>query len=143
LIEIPTDLQSTARQSMALQSTAQGKPNRQVRRLMLSEDVVRAHVDGLFLGMPVVGVYQFRLLRGVHQPTDLPIGRHMALARQKAWPVVRIDVEEDMPDWVLRWLQENLEAPLACVLRRQAPLGIGSLAAEWAERVPEFAQIMR
>jgi polyphosphate kinase len=109
-----------------------------LRTLMLSEDLVRAHIDLLFPGMTVLGVFQFRLLRGAVQDQGMPVGRHMALARQKAWPVVRIDVEQDMPDWVLRWLQENLEAGQACVLRRKAPLGIGSLAAEWAERIPEM-----
>lgn len=109
------------------------------RKLILSEDMVRAHVGTLFRGMTVIGVHQFRLLRGAVQTADLPIGRHMALARQKAWPVVRIDVEQDMPDWVVRWLQENLEAAQACVLRRHAPLGMGTLAAEWAERVPAMA----
>lgn len=108
------------------------------RKLMLSEDLVRAHVDALFPGMAVLGVYQFRLLRGADMEQGMPVGRHMALARQKAWPVVRIDVEQDMPDWVVRWLQENLEAGQACVLRRHAPLGIGSLAAEWAERIPDM-----
>lgn len=109
-----------------------------IRKLMFSEDMVRAHVGALFPGMTVLGVYQFRLLRGALNETGIPVGRHMALARQKAWPVVRIDVEQDMPDWVVRWLQENLGAQHACVLRRQSPLGIGSLAAEWAERIPEL-----
>lgn len=107
-----------------------------VQKVMLSEDLVRGHVSSLFPGLPVLGVYQFRLLRGVENEGGTPVGRHMALARQKAWPVVRIDVEKDMPDWVVRWLQENLGAQQASVLRRAAPLGIGSLAGEWAERIP-------
>jgi len=112
------------------------------RKLMLSEDLVRAHVAALFPGIPVLGVYQFRLLRGAMMEQGMPVGRHMALARQKAWPVVRIDVEQDMPEWVVRWLQENLDAGQACVLRRYAPLGIGSLAGEWAERITEFARVV-
>ena len=39
-----------------------------------------------------------------------------------------------MPAYVLRWLLENMAATEAVVLRRVAPLGIGSLAAEWADR---------
>lgn len=109
---------------------------RRERLLVLSEDVVRAHVQTIFPGLQVSGIYQFRILRGSALETQMPVGRHTALARQKAWPVVRIDVETDMPDWVVRWLQENLEAQSAVVLRRQAPLGMGTLAAEWAERLP-------
>ena len=70
--------------------------------------------------------------RGAHR-SEL-VCRHAALARQKAWPVVRLDVEPDMPAYVLRWLLENMAATEAVVLRRVAPLGIGSLAAEWADR---------
>ena len=86
-------------------------------------------------GMRMAGVHQFRILRGAVQDASQPAGRHTALARQKAWPVVRIDVESDMPPWVLRWLQENMEAPEAVVLRREPPLGLGTLAAEWADRL--------
>jgi polyphosphate kinase len=104
------------------------------RTFVLSEDMVRAHVQDLFPGVQVEGVYQFRILRGsLPNGTDV-VGRHAALARQKAWPVVRLDVEPDMPAYVLRWLLENMGANEAVVLRRVSPLGIGSLAAEWADR---------
>ncbi len=105
------------------------------RHFVLSEDMVRSCIDMLFPGMEVSGVYQFRILRGSPDASGEPVGRHAALARQKAWPVVRIDVELDMPAWVLRWLLENMEAQDAAVLRRAQPLGIGSLAAEWADRI--------
>lgn len=104
------------------------------RTFVLSEDVVRAHVAELFPGVQVEGVYQFRILRGSQPNGTEVVGRHAALGRQKAWPVVRLDVEPDMPAYVLRWLLENMAAPEAVVLRREAPLGIGSLAAEWADR---------
>lgn len=104
------------------------------RTFVLSEDIVRAHVQELFPGVQVEGVYQFRILRGSHPSGTDVVGRHAALARQKAWPVVRLDVEPDMPAYVLRWLLENMAAPEAVVLRREAPLGIGSLAVEWADR---------
>ena len=106
-----------------------------VRTFVLSEDMVRLHVDAIFPGIPVTGVYQFRILRGSVQENGAVASRHAALARQKAWPVVRIDVENDMPAWVLRWLQENMEAQDAVVLRRPPPLGLGTLASEWADRV--------
>jgi polyphosphate kinase len=105
------------------------------RTFVLSEDMVRACIDMVFPGMQVAGVHQFRILRGASADYTEPVGRHAALARQKAWPVVRIDVEPDMPEWVLRWLLENMEAQDAAVLHRVRPLGIGTLAAEWADRI--------
>lgn len=104
------------------------------RKLVLSEDMVRAHVDTLFNGMTVEGVYQFRILRGERNGSEGPVGRHTALARQKAWPVVRLDIERNTPDWVVQWLQQNLGVQDAVILRRSAPLGLGTLAADWAER---------
>ncbi|MGL4651133.1 MAG: hypothetical protein ACRC1H_17135, partial [Caldilineaceae bacterium] len=104
------------------------------RTFVLSEDMVRAHVHTLFNGMTVEGVYQFRILRGEHSGVDWPVGRHTALARQKAWPVVRLDVERGTPDWVVAWLQQNLGVQDAVILRRPAPLGLGTLAGDWAER---------
>ena len=101
---------------------------------VLSEDIVRAHVQDLFPGVLVEGVYQFRILRGTLPNGSDVVGRHAALARQKAWPVVRLDVEPDMPAYALRWLLENMGANEAVVLRRVSPLGIGSLAAELANR---------
>lgn len=100
---------------------------------VLSEDTVRANVETLFPGMSVTGVYQFRILRGAANANGGPVGRHTALARQKAWPVVRLDVERGVPDWVLSWLLHQMEATDAVVLQREAPLGVGSLALEWAE----------
>ncbi len=105
------------------------------RTFVLSEEIVRAHVEELFPGVEVEGVYQFRILRGILPNGSDIMSRHSALARQKAWPVVRLDVEPDMPAFVLRWLLENMAATEAIVLRRESPLGIGSLASDWADRV--------
>lgn len=110
------------------------EPERAERTYVLSEDMVRANVHSLFPGMHVLGVYQFRIARGLAQTVPGPVQRPMALARQKAWPVVRLDVEEDIPDWVLRWLLHQMEATDAVVVRRAAPLGVGALALEFAER---------
>jgi polyphosphate kinase len=104
------------------------------RAFVLSEDMVRTHVDTLFNGMNVEGVYQFRILRGEATGADWPVGRHTALARQKAWPVVRLDVQRDTPDWVVHWLQQNLGVQESVILRRPAPLGLGTLAGDWAQR---------
>jgi polyphosphate kinase len=109
------------------------------RDFVLSEDMVRAHAHTLFPGMRVVGLYQFRLLRAAPEGAEQARGRDAALARQKHWPVARLDVEDDAPDWAIHWLQEQLEAGDAFVVRRRAPLGIGSMALAWAERLANGA----
>lgn len=103
------------------------------RDFILSEDMVRAHAHALFPGMRVVGLYQFRLLRSAPAGAEHARGRQAALARQKHWPVARLDVEDDAPDWAIHWLQEQLEASDALVIRRRPPMGIGSMALAWAD----------
>lgn len=113
----------------ALEATVPG-----ARTYVLSEDMVRAWVDTLFPGMTVEGIYQFRIVRGAEPGNEWPAGRHAVLARQKAWPVVRLDIERAAPEWVVQWLAGNLEVQDAVILRRPAPLGLGTLAGEWADR---------
>jgi polyphosphate kinase len=110
------------------------------RDFILSEDMVRAHAHTLFPGMNVVGLYQFRLLRAAPEGAEHARGRDVALARQKHWPVARLDVEDDAPEWAIHWLQEQLEAGDAFVVRRRPPLGIGSMALAWAERLAHAAE---
>lgn len=107
------------------------------RDFILSEDMVRAHAHALFPGMRVVGLYQFRLLRAAPAGAEHARGRDVALARQKHWPVSRLDVEDDAPDWAIHWLQEQLEAGEAFVVRRRPPMGIGSMAWAWADVLAE------
>lgn len=105
------------------------------RHFMLSEEMVRLAIDDLFPGMSVLGVYQFRLLRvGLLSRSEVT-GKRAAMARQKLWPVVRVDVETTMPDWVRGWLLQQLNATNAVVLMRTPPIGVGSLALEWADTI--------
>jgi polyphosphate kinase len=105
------------------------------RDFILSEEMVRAHAPDIFPGMRMAGLFQFRLLRAPPEGAEQARGRDAALARQKHWPVARLDVEEDAPDWAVHWLQEQLEAGDAFVVRRRVPIGIGSMALAWAERL--------
>lgn len=105
------------------------------RDFILSEDMVRAHAPAIFPGMRVVGLFQFRLLRAAPPGEEQARGRDAALARQKHWPVARLDVENNVPKWAVHWLLEQLEAGDAFVVRRHPPLGMGSMALAWAERL--------
>ena len=103
-----------------------------------SEDVVRFFVHELFAGMSVTGIYQFRVLR-----TTLPRANDESLPiesmRDKAAPVVRLDVERTMPTAVVQWLATRLEAPTETIFRCQPPYGM----ADWGylgRRVAELRQ---
>jgi polyphosphate kinase len=88
-----------------------------------SEEVVRFFVHELFAGMSVTGIYQFRVLRtGSH-------GRRQAALRDRRAPVVRVDIQQEMPPAVVHWLLTQLDASPHTLFRCTTPLGLG----DWAE----------
>ena len=86
-----------------------------------SEEVVQYFVHELFAGMSVTGIYQFRVLRA--GGADKAEG-----VRDKTAPVVRIDIQHDMPPPVAQWLVSRLEAPWQAVIRGRTPLSMGNWA---------------
>ncbi len=103
-----------------------------------SGDLVSHFVADLFVGMPVHRTFYFRLLRA--QP-PAPSNRPQLLQGERAkrfGPVVRVDVESDMPPRVTNWLLDHLDAASHAVVRYDAPLPLMSLpqlAAEAAARL--------
>jgi polyphosphate kinase len=89
--------------------------------LISSADLVRYFVHHLFPGMPVRQVYLFRVLRadGRHEVDPNEMRRHRP---HESGPVVRLDVEQRMPDPVLTWLMEHLQAPTHGILRHTSLL---------------------
>jgi polyphosphate kinase len=112
---------------------------RAVHTFVLAEDAIHWHVEQIFPGMKVTSVHQFRILRAALHPDEAQPQQPAAYVRQKSWPVVRIDVEAGMPNGVVSWLQEQLDAPGAAVIRRASPLALGALTRECAERVVHYA----
>jgi polyphosphate kinase len=91
-----------------------------------SEDVVRFFVHELFAGMSVTGIYQFRVLRAP-TPTHTTQTQSQLPARLKAPPVVRLDVQQEMPPAVVQWLATQLDVPPQAIFRYPPPLGMGNL----------------
>ncbi|MCX6045950.1 MAG: hypothetical protein NT075_12615 [Chloroflexi bacterium] len=85
--------------------------------LAWSEDIVRHFAAQLFPGMIVRAIYQFHILRTPHAPAG----------EQKLDAVVRLDIEEKIPGWILHWLLEHLEVPTDVVVHCAAPLSMSSL----------------
>jgi len=106
---------------------AQGTSNLPaVRHLVWSADIVRYFSAHLFPGMTVTGLYQFHLLRAACACGEE--GGPGQIKQQKFAPVVRLDIEERSPAWLVRWLLEHLEVTAELVVRCPMPLGIASLA---------------
>lgn len=92
-----------------------------------SGDLVGHFVADLFVGMPVHRIFYFRLLRA-HAPN--PGSRPQPLQGERAkrfGPVVRVDVESDMPPRVTNWLLDHLDVASHAVVRYAAPLPLMSL----------------
>ncbi len=94
--------------------------------LAWSEDIVRCFAAQLFPGMQVRAIYQFHVLRAAQASGP---DRHTKPGSEQKWAaVVRLDIEEKIPGWVLHWLLEHLEVPADMVVRCTAPLSMTSLA---------------
>ncbi len=108
--------------------TLNALPNQhaETHNLVWCADLVRYFADILFPGMMVTGIYQFHVLRAA-----VAAGHEQAQAQvrqQKAAPVVRLDIEERAPQWLIRWLVEHLDVAVDSVVACAMPLEIASLS---------------
>jgi polyphosphate kinase len=98
--------------------------DRLLRSYILSEEVVRFFLPQLFPGLTVEGAFLFRVVRGA-QPNAEPGESIQRRLRQRElnWPVMRLDVERNMPTILLDWLTDHLDAPPYVRFRLPDPLG--------------------
>lgn len=104
-----------------------------VHRFVWLEDLIAANLDLLFPGMTIKTVCAFRVTRN----NDMEIAEEEAsdllesvedIVRQRRFgPVVRLDVDEQMPDRVLDLLIANLEVTRDDVYAVGGPLGMKDL----------------
>ena len=94
------------------------------------EDVVRAHLEHLFPGVEIVEAHGFRVTRNEDLEVEeddaenLLTAMEEELLRRKFGPVVRLEVEETISDFVLDFLVEKLEISAADVISLPAPLDL-------------------
>lgn len=93
-----------------------------------SEEVIRAFVAELFPGMALGGCHLFRVLRGLLPQRAVELerlsnGRPLRNNSQ----VVRLDLEEDMPQIMRNWLVGHLEVVDERVLSTPFPIGLVQL----------------
>ncbi|WP_022867347.1 RNA degradosome polyphosphate kinase [Schaalia vaccimaxillae] len=94
------------------------------------EDVVRAHLDHLFPGVEIVEAHGFRVTRNEDVEVEeddaenLLTAMEEELLRRKFGPVVRLEVEDSISDFVLDFLVDKLEITEADVIRLPTPLDL-------------------
>ncbi|HEX6291137.1 MAG TPA: polyphosphate kinase 1 [Herpetosiphonaceae bacterium] len=97
------------------------------------EQVIAAHVDALFPGMHVPETYPFRVTRNgdvdlqEEEAADLLRTIEHGIRQRQFGRVVRLAVEQSMPQRILDLLIENLEIASSEVYRVHGPLGISEL----------------
>ncbi|NBP50554.1 MAG: polyphosphate kinase 1 [Actinobacteria bacterium] len=102
-------------------------------RFVLLEEAVRAHLPRLFPGMDIEGTHVFRVTRNAdlslddEDAEDLLAAVELELRRRRFGRAVRLEVQDDVPEDVLRLLLDELELSHDDVIRHRAFLDFTAL----------------
>jgi polyphosphate kinase len=105
------------------------------RRLVWLEEVIGANLGLLFPGYEIVESYSFHVIRDADmeiqedEAPDLLETIEEGLRLRQFGPVVRLAIDDDMPQSMVQLLMENLEVSAEDVYALQPPLAMSSL---WA-----------
>ncbi|MFA4965555.1 MAG: polyphosphate kinase 1 [Thermoleophilia bacterium] len=97
------------------------------------EQIIAAHLDTLFPGLEVVASYPFRVTRDAElaiqelEADDLLETIERFVRRRRFGSVVRVTVDETMPERIRGILSENLELGPRDLYEVRSPLGLSSL----------------
>ncbi|MCG8346788.1 MAG: polyphosphate kinase 1 [Chloroflexales bacterium] len=97
------------------------------------EQVIAAHVSALFPGMEIVAAYPFRIIRNTDmeieedEASDLLSTIAQGVRLRRFGEVVRITVEDGMPEQVCQLLVTNLKIGMRDLYTVQGPLGLTDL----------------
>ncbi len=103
-------------------------------RFVPLEQVIAANLGHLFAGLDVVAHHPFRLTRNADleieetEADDLLLAIESELSSRRFGRAVRLEIEPDMPDEVLRLLQRELAVDPEDVYRLRGPLDLRRLA---------------
>lgn len=110
------------------------RPENQYRFVWL-EQVIADNLGVLFPGYGILAAYTFQVIRDADleiqedEAPDLLETIEQGLRQRQFGPVVRLAVDEAMPESMIELLKENLEVSDHDIYQLQPPLGMGSL---WA-----------
>lgn len=97
------------------------------------EQVIAANLDRLFPGMELIAAHPFRVTRNTdmeiqeEEADDLLLTIEQGLRQRHFGSVVRLEVDETMPDWIRAILLENLAIGSYDLYTVNGPLDLGSL----------------
>ncbi|GIV91786.1 MAG: hypothetical protein KatS3mg056_0495 [Chloroflexus sp.] len=97
------------------------------------EQVIAEHIDQLFPGMNVVEVYPFRVTRNADveieedEADDLLATIEQGLRQRRFGEVVRLAVDDAMPERICRLLAANLKVGAEDIYTVRGPLGLSDL----------------
>lgn len=102
-------------------------------RFVWTGDLIADNLGSLFPGMEILQAYRFRIIRN----TDMEIQEDEAddlleiieenIKQRKFGLVVRLEIEEDMPEFMINTLSENLEISKEEIHVSKGPLGMSSV----------------
>ncbi|MFO7539954.1 MAG: polyphosphate kinase 1, partial [Chloroflexota bacterium] len=104
-----------------------------VQKFVWLEQVVAANLDRLFPGIEVVAAYPFRITRNTdmeiqeEEADDLMLTMEENLRQRHFGSVVRLEIDDSMPEDVRQILMSNLQVGSYDVYTTDAPLGLSSL----------------
>ncbi len=110
------------------------KANKQFKaKYVWLEDLIKSNLHLLFPGLEVIEAHNFRITRN----TDMEIQEDEAddllelieenIKQRKFGSVVRLEVDRDMPDFMIETLTENLEIKREAIHIIDGPLGLSSV----------------
>ena len=97
------------------------------------EQIIIANISTLFVGMEIVSVHPFRIVRDADveiqelEADDLLETMQQSIRRRKFGSVVKVAIYEDMPQSIRDLLVENLESRQTDLFVLSSPLGLGGL----------------
>jgi polyphosphate kinase len=97
------------------------------------EEVIAAHLDMLFPGLTVLAAYPFRVTRDVDleikddEASDLLTDMEEQVGMRQFGSVIRLEVDQTMPDTVRTVLTRNLDLAPSLVYTVDSPLGMADL----------------
>ncbi|HEX6387756.1 MAG TPA: polyphosphate kinase 1 [Anaerolineae bacterium] len=104
-----------------------------VQKFVWLEQVIAANLDRLFPGMDIVAAYPFRVTRDTdieiqeEEADDLLLTMEENLRRRHFGSVVRLELDESMPQDIRNILVSNLQIGTHDVYTADGPLGLSSL----------------
>ncbi len=107
-----------------------GISGRPTLNFILLEDLISANLDFLFPGLEVVASYPFRITRDaeisiqLEDSSDLLTAVEEGVENRRIGLPVRLEVGQNMPEWMVEMLAKKLDLPRYLVFQSYAPMGL-------------------